>query len=339
MKQGIIILIFGFILLTGRVSAQLFPLLGAEKAGISALAFLKLEVDPRSEAMAGAQISLPGDGFSCQWNPATMTEIDSKTFSVSDRVMLAGILNSYASFILPLKNNAALGFSIVDLYSGEIEKTTVYQPSGTGDYVSTSNLAIGVSYAKVLSDFFSIGAGAKYVREQLAEFYANTLAVDLGFLYKTDFKDLRFAVMIQNFGPNSTLSGTLPASTFIPTSAETIDNYPISGQFKMGISMVPYKTELKKLTVVAQLNIPNDDAENIALGIEYNYYKILFLRLGYKINVKDQNFPAAGVGILTHLGKNPLHIDYAVSTSNTLQVVNTLGLSLNINNKTRDDKR
>lgn len=323
----------------GRVSAQLFPLLGAEKAGISALAFLKLEVDPRSAGMGGAQISLTGDGYSCQWNPATMTEINSKTITISDMVMPAGILNSYASAILPLKNNAAIGVSIIDLYSGEIEKTTVFQPQGTGEYVSTSNIAVGVSYAKVLSDFFSIGVGAKYIREQLAEYYANTLAVDLGFLYKTDFKDLRFAVMIQNFGPNSYLSGTLPSTTFIPASAETIDNYPLAGQFKMGISIIPYKTELKKLTVIAQLNIPSDDAENIALGLEYNYYKILFLRLGYKINVKDQNFPAAGVGLLTRLGKNPLHIEYAVSTGNTLQVINTLGLSLDINNKTRDNKK
>jgi len=339
MKARAIVLILVFAAAAQNVSAQLFPLLGAEKAGIAALTFLKLEVDPRSEAMGGAQICLPGDGYSCQWNPATMTELDSKTFAVSDRVMPAGILNSYASVTLPFKNNSDLAFSIIDLYSGEIEKTTVYQPQGTGEYVSSSNLAVGMSYAKVLSDFFSLGVGAKYIREQIAEFYANTLAVDLGFLYKTDFKDLRFAVMIQNFGPNSTLSGTLPPTTFIPTSAETIDNYPLAGEFKMGISIVPYKTELKKLTLIAQLNIPSDDAENISLGMEYNYYKILFLRLGYKINVKDQNYPAAGVGLITRIGKNPLHIDYAVSTSNTLQFVNTLGLSLYINNKTRDDKR
>ena len=323
----------------GKVHAQLFPPLGGERAGISALTFLKLQTDPRAEAMGGAQISLPGDGYSSQWNPATMTELEYKTIAISDRVMPAGILNSYASLVLPLKNNAALGFSIIDLYSGEIEKTTVYQPQGTGVYVSSSNLAVGVSYAKVLSDFFSIGVGVKYIREQLAEFYANTLAVDLGFLYKTDFKDLRFAVMLSNFGPNSTLSGTLPQTTFIPISAETIDNYPVSGEFKLGISFVPYKTELKKLTCILQLNHPNDDAENISLGFEYNYYKILFLRLGYKINVKDQNYPAAGVGLLTHLGNNPLHIDYAVSTSNTFQIVNTLGLSLSINNKKRDDKK
>ncbi len=339
MKLKAILLLLVCVVAAKNAKAQLFPLLGAERAGISALTFLKLEVDPRAEAMGGSQISLSGDGYSPQWNPATMTELDSKTIAISDRVMPAGILNSYASIVLPFKNNAALGISVIDLYSGEIEKTTVYQPQGTGDYVSSSNVALGVSYAKVLSDYFSIGVGAKYIREQLAEFYANTLAVDLGFLYKTDFKDLRFAVMLKNFGPNSTLGGTLPQTTFIPTSAETIDNYPVSGEFKMGISFVPYKTELKKLTVIVQLNHPNDDAENISMGLEYNYYKILFLRLGYKINVKDQNFPAAGVGLITHLGKNPLHIDYSVSTSNTLQVVNTLGLSLYINNKTREDKK
>ena len=145
--------------------------------------------------------------------------------------------------------------------------------------------------------------------------------------------------MLQNFGPNSTLGGTLPPTTFIPTSAESIDAYPISGEFKMGISFVPYKTELKKLTVIAQLNHPNDNAENISLGLEYNYYKVLFLRAGYKINVKDQNIPSVGIGLISRIGKNPLHIDYSVSSNNDLSLAHTIGLSLYFNDKTREETK
>jgi hypothetical protein len=322
-----------------NVEAQIFPKLGTERAGISALTFLKLEVSPRAEAMSGAQISLNGDAYSCGWNPATMTELTDKTIALSDRVMPAGIMNSYASGIFPLKNQAALGVSLTSLNSGEIEKRTVFQPEGTGEYVYASNLAFGLSYAKVLSDYFSIGVSAKYVREQLAEFYANTVAIDLGFLYKTDFKDLRFAVLLQNFGPNFSLNGTLPPTTFIPSGTETIDPYPVSGQFKMGISMVPYKTELAKLTTIIQVNHPNDNAENIALGLEYCYNKIFFLRAGYKINVKDQSIPSFGIGIIGRIGKYPLHIDYAVSSGNTFTLAHTLGVSLYFNRQNRDEKK
>jgi len=323
----------------GKVTGQLLPQLGGERAGISALTFLKLETSPATEAMSGAQISLPGDAYSATWNPATMTELTNKTIALSDRVMAAGIMNSYLSAIFPLKNRSAISFSLTNLNSGEIEKRTVYQPDGTGEIVYSSNLALGVSYAKVLSDFFSVGVGVKYVREQLAEFYANTVALDLGFLYKTDFKDLRFAVLLQNFGPNSSLGGTLPPTTFIPSGSETIDDYPVSGQFKMAISMVPYKTELKRLTVILQLNVPNDNAENIALGLDYCYNKIFFLRAGYKINVKDQTIPSVGFGLISRIGKNPLHIDYSVSTGNTLSLAHTLGVALYFNNQSRDEKR
>jgi len=340
MKSKKYILLALFLLNVIGASAQIFPKLGAEKAGISALTFLKLEVSPRAEAMGGAQISLPGDEYSCEWNPATMTDVHNTSIALSDRVMYAGIMNSYASAMFPFKNHSTLGFSLTELNSGDIEKRTVYQPNGTGEYVYSTNTAFGVSYAKELSDFFSIGVSAKYVREQLAELYANTFALDLGFLYKTDFKDLRFAVFLQNFGPNSSLGGTLPATTFVPSGSEAIDAYPFSGQFKMAISIVPYKTEYNKLTAILQLNHPNDNAENIALGLEYCYSKILFLRAGYKINVKDQDFPSVGFGLVTHIGKNPLHIDYTVSTGNTLSLVHTLGVGVYFNNKTsRDEKK
>ena len=103
--------------------------------------------------------------------------------------------------------------------------------------------------------------------------------------------------------------------------------------------MVPIKTELRKLTVMLQLNHPNDNAENMALGVEYEYNKVFFMRAGYKINVKNQEIPSVGLGLISRIGRNPLHIDYAVSSDNALSLNHTIGIALYLNQENRDEKK
>ena len=315
--------------------AQLFPKLGAERAGISALTFLKMDVSPRAEAMAGAQVSSIGDAYACGWNPAAMTELKSTSVSLSDKLLQAGISNSYLSGIFKAKNNNFIGASLTFLNSGAIEKRTVYQPDGTGQFIYASDMALGLSYAKILSEYFSLGVSARYVREQLAEFSANTVAIDLGFLYKTGYKDLRFAVVLQGFGPNSTLSGNFPTINFGNPANLTTGTQPASGVFKIGISFIPYKTTTSSLSVEAQLSHPNDNAENIAVGLEYTLHKVLMLRAGYRVNVKDQNYPTAGIGLKSHVGRHPMTIDYGVNTGQFLGFTHTIGISFSINKENR----
>ena len=63
--------------------------------------------------------------------------------------------------------------------------------------------------------------------------------------------------------------------------------------------------------VAAQLNHPNDNAENLRFGLEYEYMKLFFARAGYKLSVKGQDYPTFGVGVRTRLGGHPFYIDYS----------------------------
>src|SRR5690606_21899533 len=98
-----------------------------------------------------------------------------------------------------------IGVSLNNLNSGEMEERTEFQPLGTGREIYLNNLALGLTYSRQLSALFSAAVTVKYVYEGVAEFSNHTATVDVGFLYKTDFKDLQFAVMEQNFGGNSSL--------------------------------------------------------------------------------------------------------------------------------------
>ncbi|MEY3441992.1 MAG: hypothetical protein RLZZ519_273 [Bacteroidota bacterium] len=326
-----------FLLTTTAVQAQLLPRLGGQRAGISALTFLKIDPSPRSAAMASANVAVTGDAYSTNTNPATLADVDKFSLAASNTFWPAGINLAYFSGVMPTKKAGVFGLSVTSLTTGMMERRTEFQPDGTGQFFSASNTAVGLSYSKRLTDYFSYGVTLKYVNEQLAEYMAHTGVVDLGFMYRTDFKDLSFAVAMQSFGTNSKLKGDYEPDG-LNSKPVTLGSYPAPTLFKLGVSMIPWKTEDKSLTAIIQLNHPNDNAENIRIGLEFEYKKLLYLRAGYKINVDDQVYPTAGLGVRAHIGKHPLHIDYAVDPTRYLGWIHRFGLSFAINKMEREEK-
>ncbi|MDX2249252.1 MAG: PorV/PorQ family protein [Bacteroidia bacterium] len=329
-----------FFLFVLPVKAQLFPQLGSQRAGISALTFLKMDVSPRSAGLAGANICLTGDGYSTYTNPATLAEVETFSLAGANTFWIADINFAYLTASTHSKRVGTFGFSLSALNSGAMEVRTTFQPEGTGELFYANYFTAGLSYSKRLTDQFSWGITGKYVQERLAQFVAQTGVVDLGFLYETDFKDLRFAVMVQSFGVNSKLRGSVTLDTTFNKKPLSLDSYPTPTVFQLGISIVPWKSadEKQSLTTMLQLNHPNDNAENIRIGLEYNYKDLLFLRAGYKINVSDQNLPTAGVGIRTRAGRHPLMFDYALDPMRYLGIVHRVGLNFSLNPTTENNE-
>lgn len=319
-------------------TAQLFPQLGGQRAGISALTFLKIEVNPRSAAMAGASNTLSGDAYAVSNNPATLAEVDKFSVGASNTFWVADINYAFLEANIPTKKAGNFAVTLSGLNSGPMPVRTTFQPEGTGQQFYAYYLTAGLSYAQKLTDQFSWGATGKYVHEQLAEFQANTFVMDLGFLYKTDFRDLRFAVTIENFGPNSTLSGDVKIDTTFNRKGISLDSYPAPALFKLGVSLKAWENATKDQSITAsvQLNHPNDNSENIRLGAEYSYKDLLFLRAGYKINVADQNYPTAGIGLRMRTGRHPLIFDYALDPLEFLGNVHRVGLAFWLNPETRE---
>ncbi len=317
--------------------AQILPSFGGERAGLSALSFLKNDISPRSAAMSGATVSLQGDAYSIFHNVAGMADNSGQSFALTSAFLGAGINQSFVSGIFPFKTGtSALGISINTLNSGAIEERTEFQPEGTGRMIYVNNTAFGLSYSQQLSDNFALGGTLRYLYENLADFTNHTVNVDVGFLYKTDFKDLRFAVLVRNFGGNSSLTGTFLASSYNRTAGTTLESNTFPNVFSLGISMVPWKNERHSLLTAFQLNHPNDNAENYRLGVEYNYMQLLFVRTGFKINVRGQSLPTLGLGVRMMLGQHPLYFDYSATPTDYIGVQHLVGLRFNIN---RTDSR
>ncbi len=335
-RMKIKVKIFTIIILIGSAAqAQLLPNLGGQRAGTAAFTFLKLSTSPRATAMAGASVAMPGDGYSANTNPAAIIDVKQTTFSLSNQLYYSDINNAYISAILPTKHYSAWAFQLQSTRTDAIEKRTEFQPNGTGEYFYGQNLGIGLTYGKILSDYFSYGVSLKYVYEGIDNYSAHSGVVDLGFLYKTDFKELKFAVLLNNFGLNTKIDGETKSLSAFNNSTTDIKAFAAPTLFKMGMSMVPYKSERNKLTAAMELQHPNDNSENIRLGLEYSWMNLLFVRGGYKIGIKDQRTPTFGAGLRTHFGKYPLTIDYAADPHPYLGFAQQIGILVSLNKESR----
>ncbi len=86
-------------LATQAVQAQVLPNLGGQRAGISAMPFLKNDLSPKSVSMGGASVALNGEPYSMTVNPAAASNMEHPVLAFSTRIMPAGLFQSYLSGI------------------------------------------------------------------------------------------------------------------------------------------------------------------------------------------------------------------------------------------------
>jgi hypothetical protein len=333
------ILLLWLLLTVYSTYGQVFPNLGGQRAGISSLVFLKNDISPRSLGMSGFNVSMRGDAYAQGNNPAAMTDLEGISGALSNLHLIPGMRQSYAGVIIPNRRDGALGISINALTSDKQEVRTEFQPNGTGEYFYSANAAFAIGYAKRLSDRFSFGVSTKYIYEQLADYYDHAFGVDLGFLYKTDYKGLQFAVVLQNFGSNTSLRSRrdqLPV-TFNRTdpSLEKVSGATV---FKFGASITAFENSRHMLILGSQLNHPSDNTESIHTGVEYSYQQLFFARSGIRINVRGQQLPTFGIGLRLNAGNVPLQLDYAANPTDFLGIQHSIGLSVALRNLSKDVK-
>ncbi|MDX2188708.1 MAG: PorV/PorQ family protein [Bacteroidota bacterium] len=319
------------IIFVGNSKAQLFPNLGGQRTGISSLSFLKNDVNPGAIALSGANTTMKGDAYASQWNPAALTELGNHSFAVSTRLYGLGVNHSFAAANIKIRETDFMAVSVNNLNSGNMEIRNEFQPKGTGQFFSMNAMALGLSYAKALTYKFSLGTTVKYINESVDIYQTHTFTVDIGFIYKTDFKDLRFGVFLQNFGPNAAARGNYAPFNF-RNKTFSPEDFPTPTVFKFGASIVPIKTDLHTITTAIELNHPGDNASNIRFGAEYMYHELLWFRAGYGINASNYAFPTSGVGLRTVIKNQVIHFNYAFAVANALGINHNIGLSVLLNN-------
>lgn len=331
------IMLLGFLLgtLPGEGYAQLIPNLGGQRAGISAFQFLKIGVGARGIALGETFVAIANDASALYWNPAGLTQFTSQQLIVAHTEYVVDIKHEFFGAAYHLTPNDAVGVSVSSLHMDQMEITTEVQPFGTGNYFSFGDLGIGLSYSKKMTDQFSFGVTLRYVEETLDVLKMKGLMVDLGTYYWTGLGSSRFAVVVSNFGADVTPSGE--ATEYGGTKVSSFQSFSPPTQFKIGFAMDPMESDNQKVTTSIELNHPNDNSENLHVGVEYQWEKWLWLRTGVKRTLGEPLFArdnsssndvTAGLGVAVPVLDETVMLDYAFANYNTLGSVHRISLGI-----------
>jgi len=332
-KKTIILInatIFFLIAISGLYAQSGIDPYKIERVGLTGWQFLKIQNDARFAAMGGAFTAVSrGDAGSIFSNPAALTGVTNLDCFISNVNWIADIGYRNASIAKRIGQVGVFGFSIAVVDMGEMAETINSPVIGenrteavvTGNTFSASDFAVGLSYAKKITDRLSIGGNVRWIQEKIADVSMQNVSVDFGTIFYTGFKSLRFAMLARNFGPDAHLVGWSEEY-----QSEAVDvRMPLD--FRLGLAMDFFDTEGSNqlLTISLDGSHPNDGPEKINLGGEYIFADILILRAGYRFNYDEENFSFGG-GLQHKIGQVSAKINYAFVNFSRLKQVQMFSL-------------
>ncbi|MCX8057224.1 MAG: PorV/PorQ family protein [Ignavibacteria bacterium] len=292
MRKIIIISAITLIFVNLNLFAQLER--STSKVGTTAATFLKINAGARAIGMAGAFAAMENDIYSIYYNPAGISRISGTGAAAFNHAnWLADMSYDFAALALNLGDIGSIALSLTSFSVPEEKVRTFDNPEGDGRYWDASSLSLGVSYARNLTDNFSIGFNLKYIRDQVWDMSASSIAIDAGTMYTTPFNGLRIGASISNFGTKMKLEGR---NTYINVDPNNNPNsgpnnipaeyrlayYDIPLSFRVGLAMEVVKSQLVTITTSLDAVHPNDNTEYLNLGLEFNFNNNFYARGGYK---------------------------------------------------------
>lgn len=311
------------------------------KTGTTMAQFLKIEVSPRAAAMGAAFVAVTNDASALYWNPAGLSRLLHNEFTVAHTSWLADMSFDFSGVVISLDEFGTLGASATMLSMGDMDVRTVDQPEGTGERFGAGDLAIGLSYARNLTDKFSVGFTGKYVREFIWHMSASAFGIDVGTLYKTDLSGLTIGMSISNFGGKMKYDGNdaliyynVNPGKFGSNDKVVTDirmtEWALPLIFRVGLSMEPLVTEQHRVVIAVDALHPNDNTESMNVGFEYTFNNLLSLRGGYKslFRKDSEEGLTLGGGIAYPIDGVRLRADYAWADFGRLTSVHRFAFSM-----------
>lgn len=312
-----------------------------EKLAQTTMKFLALSMDPRAAALGDAVTAVDGTPMALFYNPSSMArQTNVANVNVAQTQWIFDFThNAAAASFAPMGGRyGVVGVSLqhVDYGDDFIETIRSNNTQGydeLGTYHPTA-YAVGVGYAKALSDRFSVGGHVKYASLDLGdpvesrssdgsinrvEAKEGTVAYDFGMLYRTGYKSLNFAVSARNFSPEVTFvreTAQLPLALRIGVAMDLVD-----------FTRLDANTHQLNASVDA-LN-SRDYPEQLKVGVEYGFMNTFFLRGGAVTQGGEQTL-SGGFGIQKVMRSGlGFGADYAytdMGVLNTFGRVHRLGL-------------
>lgn len=288
---------------------------GLKKIAQTGMKWFSIPMGSRPAAMGSAFTAVADDAGSIFWNPAGIAHAEGTHFFLNQTKWIADIdVNSgAATWGSERFGTFAVSFAAADW--GDLHGTQrANNDAGfieTGTF-SPTDYAIGLGYAKRVSNQFAFGGHLKYVYEELGsslegKFDApreinakmDLLAFDFGTLYRTGFKSLVVGMSLQNFSQEAQYRA---------------EQFPLPLTFRFGMAMdltdlwMAADAPHRLLLAVDALH-PRDYSERLHFGLEYGYRGLFFLRGGYKTNYDEEDI-SFGAGLKYSISGLEVALDY-----------------------------
>jgi len=319
--------------------------------------FLEIGVGARRRAMGDAYTGLASGATATYWNPAGLGSVERFTasFSYLDLYGDLGLTHNFVSIALPMFGGAA-AVSYIGLNSGDIPRTDEVNPGGgsqqAGEFFDFTSKAVGLHYGRRLTDRLQVGFTGRFISEGISQASASWWGVDVGTLFNTGLYGLTLAATLANVGPSSRYEGGLitrrittdQAFPFaVPIRYKTTGyTLPTTFRFAVVSSLMGGPDALftpggvHDFKVAAELNDAVDTDIQVAVGAEYNFNQLVFLRVGKKFVNEgyDNDFRSFshalsfGGGLQLPLFGSRLSFDYAYTNMGELQNVHAFSFEL-----------
>lgn len=311
------------------------------KTGTTMGQFLAIEPSARVTGLGNAGASLDDGLDAGYYNPAAVAKVERGALLFAHSDWLADIRYDYVAGAVPMGHWGNVYATLTSLGSGDLDVRTVAQPQGTGEKFSVSDLALGLGYAKAITDRFSVGVQLNYVQETIWHSSISSATVSLGTLYQWSDRGLSIGASLTNFGTLGSYDGRdlrilydqdpsqfgdnsqLPADKFT-------DQFPVPIQFRVGLGMPYVIPRVGRFRFALDAMHPNDNTESVSAGTEFVYHDFVALRLGYQnLFLQDSEVGlTAGGGLQGDLGDHPYHLDYAWADHHRLGGTQRLSLGV-----------
>lgn len=313
--------------------------------------FLNLAIGARGTAMAGSVIASEEGISAWYWNPAgaAATESFSVGFTRQEMYQDLDISLNYFGVSLPFLGGV-IGAHATSLNSGDIPRTTEAAPNGSllfGESFDWTSTAVGVGYARRLTDRLNLGASVKYVGEGMEGATISWVALDAGTTFRTGLYGLTIGASLSNVGGASRMSGSLierninsneVAPQILNGQLRTRDtDLPTTFRFSVGSDLLGSAESLFGTrfgtgnTLIGEAAFADGIDSNLqsAFSLEYGWRQKLFLRGGKRFFNDDRATGTAGAyGLSGGLGiriptgsQRALRFDYAYTGMGDLQNV------------------
>lgn len=294
------------------------------KTGTAMGQFLMIEPSARIAGMGNAGVALPQGLDAVYFNPAAIAEVDRYTVTIDHAAWLAGINYDYVAAALPAGKWGSAYAAITALNSGDIDVRTVSQPLGTGEKFSVSDVAIGLGYARQLTDRFSAGGQITFVQETIWNSSASTFTLDVGTHYQVTEQGLHIGASLSHLGTQTGYNGRDLRITYDNVPGQNGDNgalpgeiftgdFPVPILFRFGVGMPFQLSQQTKLAVEMDAFHPSDNSESVSLGTEATFRNQLAVRAGYQnLFLQDSEVGlTAGAGVMGKHQTINYRLDYA----------------------------